>query len=144
MTIDHSACDFAGKTVTCDRCKHTYICSPAQDYYCTPDGDHCCEPCLLGGLRIITVEVPAAYLFDLVATCRHCGHSIARRAGRDWWEDVSGLTRCMKAAVEDIGHIDSPRVPGHEPMPTGMVGAPVELVVDPGEPAPNLWAGGHG
>ena len=52
----HSSCDHGGKQVTCDRCGHTYICTPSADYYCTPEGDHCCEPCLLRGLPLIVVE----------------------------------------------------------------------------------------
>jgi hypothetical protein len=50
--MDHSKCDYAGRQVTCDRCKRTYRCTPSSDYYCTPEDDHCCEPCLLGELRL--------------------------------------------------------------------------------------------
>jgi hypothetical protein len=49
---DHSACDFAYKQVTCDRCGRTYQCTPADDHYCAAEGDHCCQPCLTGGLPL--------------------------------------------------------------------------------------------
>lgn len=126
MSSVHPACDNAGKTVTCDRCRRTYVCTPSDDYYCTPD-DHCCEACLIGGLPVFVVEV---------ATCRHCGHSISRRPGRDWWEDASGWTRCMKAGVGDAGNIGQARIPGHEPMPGGLAGAPVEVPGTPSQPDP--------
>ncbi|MBM0275141.1 hypothetical protein [Micromonospora tarensis] len=53
--VDHSQCDFAWKPVQCDRCGARYVCTPATDFYCAAEGDHCCEPCLLGGMRVVTV-----------------------------------------------------------------------------------------
>lgn len=55
--VDHSGCDFAWKPVRCDRCGTGYVCTPSSDYYCTPEGDHCCEPCLLGGMQVVTVRL---------------------------------------------------------------------------------------
>ena len=51
MSDPHADCpSVAWQQVTCDRCKRTYQCTPADDYYCAADGDHCCEPCLMAGM----------------------------------------------------------------------------------------------
>jgi hypothetical protein len=55
--VDHSQCDFAGLRVTCDRCGHTYVCTPANDYYCAAEGDHCCEPCLIRDLPLTALVI---------------------------------------------------------------------------------------
>jgi hypothetical protein len=44
----HETCDHAYKTVTCDRCKRPFTCTPWDDFYCAAEGDHCCERCLIG------------------------------------------------------------------------------------------------
>ncbi len=45
---DHANCGSnAGKTVTCDRCWRTFVCTPRDDFYCAAEGDHCCEACLM-------------------------------------------------------------------------------------------------
>lgn len=54
---DHSACNFAYRQVTCDRCGKTYRCTPFTDYYCAPEGDHCCEACLLDGRQIAVIDI---------------------------------------------------------------------------------------
>jgi hypothetical protein len=56
----HANCDTAARAyqqVTCDRCGHTYQCTPSSDFYCAAAGDHCCESCLLGGLPLHEVLV---------------------------------------------------------------------------------------
>ena len=45
--------NLAGETVTCCKCKRSYVCMPNDDYYnATSPTDGLCEPCLLesGGL----------------------------------------------------------------------------------------------
>lgn len=58
----------------------------------------------------------------VLARCRHCAALIWQRPGQDWWEDAQGLTRCMKLPLADVGGPAS--LPGHEPMPEGLPGAP--------------------
>lgn len=65
--VDHSACDFAGKQVTCDRCGTKYVCTPSSDYYCTPQGDHCCEPCLIGDSELHVIDLSDPHTFALPA-----------------------------------------------------------------------------
>jgi len=58
---DHTNCGSnAGKSVTCDRCKRTFVCTPWDDYYCAANGpDHCCESCLVGGSPIAYIDLGA-------------------------------------------------------------------------------------
>jgi len=56
------------------------------------------------------------------ASCRGCGTGIALLAG--YWADVNGLTVCVKARLEDIGHGELPDYVFHQPMPEGLRGAP--------------------
>ena len=51
----HTACDNADKTVTCDRCGRTYVCTPSDDFYCAAEGDHCCERCLLRDRNLLEI-----------------------------------------------------------------------------------------
>jgi hypothetical protein len=59
------------------------------------------------------------------ANCRGCGTGIALLAG--YWADVSGMTVCVKAPLEDTGNGELPDYVFHEPMPAGLRGAPESL-----------------
>jgi hypothetical protein len=74
-------------------------------------------------LRSPITAPPAGRIWK--ARCRHCSASILRRDGQDWWQDERGLVRCMKLPPNEIG-VNRPSVPGHEPMPAGLAGAPTE------------------
>jgi hypothetical protein len=60
------------------------------------------------------------------ATCRGCGRPI-RRLGTpaELWEDEAGVTVCVKARLEDIGAGQRPGYVQHQPLPAGLVGAPL-------------------
>jgi len=72
---DHAAGGDAGRTVTCDRCKHTYVLNVDSG--------------LIVGLG------------DQVATCRECGHSITRRPGRACWMDATGRESCPRGGTHE-------------------------------------------
>lgn len=57
MKTSHRACDFAGKTVHCDRCRRVFVFTLEDLLYCTPAGDHCCETCLTRGLELVVIDV---------------------------------------------------------------------------------------
>lgn len=54
--VNHDSCYHAYETVTCDRCKRTFVCTPSDDFYCAAEGDHCCEHCLVGDLTVLVVD----------------------------------------------------------------------------------------
>ena len=65
---------------------------------------------------------PSEYL----ATCRGCSQPIRRlNTPGELWEDPSGLTICVKARLEDVGTGQRPGYVQHQPLPAGLVGAPV-------------------
>jgi hypothetical protein len=82
---------------------------------------HAIAACAL--LYPVDAEQPTGRIWK--ARCRHCSASILRRDGQDWWQDDRGLVRCMKLPISEIG-ANHPSVPGHEPMPAGLAGAPTE------------------
>jgi hypothetical protein len=66
--------------------------------------------------------------YTRTAKCRYCAAPIHNRPGQDWWEDDAGLTRCMKSAGLVVGDAAAPTpVPGHEPMPAGLIGEPTAV-----------------
>lgn len=68
--------------------------------------------------------------FTLAGKCRFCAERIFNRPGQDWWEDASGFTRCMKTAGLIVGAAGRhSEVPGHQPMPAGLDGAPTTIPV---------------
>jgi hypothetical protein len=57
-------------------------------------------------------------------TCRGCAKPIRHLGGQSvLWEDATGITVCVKARLEDIGHGERPDFVFHKPMPAGMRGA---------------------
>ncbi len=81
---------------------------------------HAASAC--GLLYPANAEQPAPRIW--LARCRHCSVPIRQHEGQSWWEDDRGITRCMKVPIDEIGR--TPSVPGHEPMPAGLAGEPVE------------------
>lgn len=71
-----------------------------------------------------TEDVPGAREFP--AYCRGCSKPIRQLSAESGlWEDASGLTTCVKARLEDIGSSQRPGFVLHQPMPDGLVGAPL-------------------
>lgn len=57
------------------------------------------------------------------AGCRGCDEPLWR-AG-DWWQDRRGVTVCVKLRMDDIGRGELPPYVFHQPLPTGLRGAPL-------------------
>lgn len=72
-----------------------------------------------------TADLPDAREFP--ANCRGCSKPIRRLSTEnDLWEDPAGLTTCVKARLEDTGGGRRPDFVLHQPMPDGLVGAPLQ------------------
>jgi hypothetical protein len=70
-----------------------------------------------------TIDPPGARVSEVY--CRGCSKPIWRLdTPTEMWEDADGITACVKARLEDIGHGQRPDYVLHQPMPAGLVGAP--------------------
>lgn len=65
---------------------------------------------------------PTGELGKSDATCRGCDEPLWQRG--DSWADSAGVEVCIKAKLEDIGHGELPDFVLHQPMPSGLRGAP--------------------
>jgi hypothetical protein len=72
-----------------------------------------------------TEDPPGAREFP--AYCRGCSIPIRQlNAESELWEDPAGLTVCVKARLVDVGGGKRPDFILHQPMPDGLVGAPLQ------------------
>jgi len=63
---------------------------------------------------------------EFPAYCRGCSAPIRPlNTESELWEDADGITVCVKARLEDIGAGQRPDYVFHQPMPAGLVGAPL-------------------
>ena len=72
-----------------------------------------------------TDEPPGAREFP--AYCRGCSAPIRPLSTEPVrWEDANGIIVCVKARLEDVGSGRWPDYVFHQPMPDGLVGAPLQ------------------
>jgi hypothetical protein len=73
----------------------------------------------------VTAWVPDPPGARVSVTCRGCAKPIfPLNTEPPRWEDAAGLTVCVKATRESVGHGEFPDFVFHQPMPDGLRGAP--------------------
>jgi hypothetical protein len=77
--------------------------------------------------QLWTPPCPQMAGYTRQAKCHMCARLIFNRPGQDWWEDEEGWTRCLKHTGVIVGVNAGTPVPGHQPMPDGLIGAPTDL-----------------